>query len=86
MSPIAAGTLCLIVQHPDGGVPPYMLGRIVSTFGRTGDACAACGADMYTIRLDELIDYTCRAVLRPILPPGVEVSEPRDEQVPEIAA
>lgn len=85
MSPIEPGTLCLIVQDATGRVPRAYVGRTCTVIARETWRCH-CGADSYRVTVFGEVDYGCRTILRPILPPGVDVSAPRVEPVEEHVA
>ena len=82
MSLIAPGTLCIVM----GNVEPKYLGRCVTVIARPGYPCSTCGADIYQITPFPGFTETfaCRAVLKPILPPGVNtgIEHTEDLKVP----
>lgn len=87
MSPIEPGTLCVIIDR-NGDAFQSVVGRMVTALGAT-DIKYSCGHDVYkidSIYVVEVNAYTahaCRALLQPILPPGVDTSEPVVNLLPE---
>jgi len=79
MSPIAPGTLCIIVGDADA----KYLGRCITVIARTGEACRGCGADLYQLNPFPGFaeTFACRAVLKPILPPGIDVNSTANEDL-----
>lgn len=85
MSPIAPGTPCYIVQLPDSTVEDQYLGRVVTVTGHAGH-CFEHACERYSVHAPWYtagVVACCRAMLRPIGAPGLDVSEPRVELLPE---
>lgn len=86
MSPIATGTPCYIVQLPDSTVEGQYLGRVVTVTGDLGH-CFEHACDLYSVHAPWYrtggFASCCRAMLRPIGAPGLDVFEPRVELLPE---
>lgn len=79
MSPIAPGTLCILV----GDAAPAYLGKIVTAQRRTTTVCELCASDVYSLGpmfgFEEA--FACRKILQPILPPGVDVNSTANEEL-----
>lgn len=87
MKRIAPGTLCMIVDRR-GDVIPSAIGKTTTVRSDSGVVCS-CGCSLYDI--DPLyvpefgcpVDLACGHCLQPILPPGVDTSEPIIHLLPE---
>ncbi len=77
MKPIAPGTLCLVISP----APLPARGRCVTVVARLAFDCN-CGGRVY--QFEPAIgdaDACCQAVLKPILPPGVDVNVTQADDV-----
>ena len=91
MSPIKPGTLCMVVVSSAHAVGDLRgcAGKTVTVRSIADWFHCSCGASIYTIdpivspTEERAIDGACRSVLQPILPPDVDISEKRDEILPE---
>jgi hypothetical protein len=87
MSPIEPGTLCVIIDR-NGDVIPSAVGK-TTTVRSTAVFNCYCGGIVHVIdpiyvpEYGAHVDLACRRSLQPILPPGVDTSEPVVNLLPE---
>jgi len=87
MTPIAPGTLCMIVNR-HGDAPSSAVGKVTTVLSLFDRGCS-CGCERYVIDAVFVAEWgyhancACRHTLQPILPPGVDTREPVIELLSE---